>query len=421
MKTFKKVITLLLVVALTAAVSIGGTVAYLSDSDAQVNTFTNGNVYIDLWEDFGDNDGIEHLVPAVGSAQDGTLQNGIEKEVYVTNTGSEAAYVRVHIAIPTILDNGDPTFDASQNVLHFNYNPESIGEGKWDWSNAAGAPYEGEWNASQLTIDGVDYNVYTVTYEKALASGESTVDAMHQVYLDSAVTNADIERINAAIGNEWKIYVCAEATQAAGFANAYEALNAAFGPVAAEESWLEVTGATFVESNTVFPTYESGEIAPMDDTYNYVYVAELGNSVIFDDASISSSEHMGGIAVTNGTSVTFNSGSVVVNSNYSNGARYNFYATGEGTEITINGGDFSFSKTLNQKRAYVYADAGTTVYITGGNFGPASSRSGYTAGILGSGTVVITGGTFGFNPSNWVADGYEAVKDGSTWTVSPIA
>ena len=91
---------------------------------------------------------------------------------------------------------------------------------------------------------------------------------------------------------------------------------------------------------------------------------------------------------------------------------------GAGTEITLNGGNFSWSSTKNQKRAYIYADSGTTVIVNGGTFGKASTRSGYTAGILGSGTVIIKGGTFGFNPSAWVADGYEAVQNGSTWTVS---
>ena len=80
-------------------------------------------------------------------------------------------------------------------------------------------------------------------------------------------------------------------------------------------------------------------------------------------------------------------------------------------------GNFDFNKTQNQKRAYIYAGEGTTVYVKGGTFGKASTRSGYTAGILGDGKVIITGGTFGFNPTKWVASGYKAVKDGSTWTV----
>ena len=124
----------------------------------------------------------------------------------------------------------------------------------------------------------------------------------------------------------------------------------------------------------------------------------------------------GGVAVANGAKVVFNSGSVHVDTDSTSG-RYCFYIEGAGSELTINDGEFSWDKNDNQKRAYIYAGADTTVYVKGGTFGPASKRSGYTAGILGSGTVIITGGTFGFDPSNWVADGYEAVKNGSTWTV----
>ncbi len=134
----------------------------------------------------------------------------------------------------------------------------------------------------------------------------------------------------------------------------------------------------------------------------------------------------GGIGAADGAKVIFNSGKVEINSTSTSG-RYNFYTEGAGSEITINGGDFSFSSTLNQKRAYIYAGAGTTVYVKGGNFGVASTRKGYTDGILtasdsngeNEGKVIITGGTFKFDPTKWVADGYTAVKDGDTWTVGP--
>lgn len=225
----KKILALCLVVALAATAVIGGTLAYFTDTDAQVNTFTTGNVKIDLWEDFGNNSGIEKLLPATGSAQAGTLKNGVNKEVFVTNKGSEEAYVRVHIAIPAILDDGDPTFNAAANTLHFNYDDASIGEGKWDWSKTKGDPYEGDWNYYTTTIDNVKYNVYVVTYGTALKAGESTVDAMHQVYLDSKVTNENIEGIKKALGDEWHIYVVAEGTQKEGFDDAYTALNTAFG------------------------------------------------------------------------------------------------------------------------------------------------------------------------------------------------
>ena len=269
----KKVLTLCLVVALAATAIIGGTMAYFTDKDAQKNTFTTGNVTIDLFEDFGDNDadGIEKLIPATGSAKAGTLKNGVEKEVYVENTGSEAAYVRVHIAIPTVLDDGDPTFNAGNNVLHFNYADgtttsypnATIGAGMWNWSKSYGAPYDGDWNFYTTTIGGISYNVYVVTYETALTNGQRTNDAIHQVYLDSKVTNEDITKIkngdeNATtdaakkgLGDNWYIYVAAEGAQAAGFDNAYDALNTAFGtPGSYSVDWTTVTGKTWVDTTS---------------------------------------------------------------------------------------------------------------------------------------------------------------------------
>ena len=152
------------------------------------------------------------------------------------------------------------------------------------------------------------------------------------------------------------------------------------------------------------------------DAGNYGLVA-MSSDVELNDVNITS--HGGAIGAIGGAQVTYNSGKVYVDSPSTSG-RYIFYAEGEGSTITINGGEFSWDSADNQKRAYVYAGAGTTVYINGGTFGPASTRSGYTAGLLGSGDIIITGGTFGFDPSAWVAAGYQAVKSGTTWTVSAI-
>lgn len=226
----KKIVALCLCVAL-AVVAIGGaTLAYFTDTDAKTNTFTVGKVDITLEENF-DEDSAK-LLPATGSAQDGTLKNGVTKEIAVTvEKGSEDTYVRVHIAIPNILDSGDPEFDAGKNVLHFNYDPDSIGAGKWDWSKTAGTPYDGDdWNYYETTIDGIAYNVYVVTYGTALEAGKTTPEyAMQQVYLDSRVTSSDMEKIDDALNGNWQIKVFAEGCQAAGFGNAYAALNEAFG------------------------------------------------------------------------------------------------------------------------------------------------------------------------------------------------
>ena len=148
---------------------------------------------------------------------------------------------------------------------------------------------------------------------------------------------------------------------------------------------------------------------------NYAVIVRDGKTVINSDGEINALG--GGIGVINGAEVIYNGGTLEVNTE-STSARYNFYAEGQGSTITINDGEFSFSSTLNQKRAYVYAGVGTTVYINGGDFGKASSRSGYTDGIMGDGTIVIKGGSFAFNPSKWVAPGYKAIlKDGKYYVV----
>lgn len=223
--TKRKLLTGALSLSMVAILAVGGTLAYFTDTDGEKNVFTTGDVKIDLTETFDEVNA--KLLPSTGSAQAGTLKNGITKEVYVTNTGSEKAYVRVHIAIPACLDNVD---NAGMNTLHFNYDANSVGAGKWDWSNSTGTPYEGAWNFYETdVIDGKDYNVYVVTYESILENGDKTEHAMKQVYLDSKVTNEKISEIKEELGDEWYIYVAAEGAQADGFTNAYEALNTAFG------------------------------------------------------------------------------------------------------------------------------------------------------------------------------------------------
>ena len=226
----KKLFVLACAAILVRTAIAGASLAYLQDTDAEDTVFTVGNVEIDLYENFVDE---SKLLPAVYDAENKVWNNAVTKEVFVTNTGSEAAYVRVHIAIPTILDDGDPSFNASKNVLHFNMGKETYADGLWSWNKTVdGANYPengGNWNFYTTTIGNVAYNVYVVTFKSSLAAGEATCSAMKQVYLDSKVDNEDIASINEKLNGKWSIYVAAEGVQAAGFANAYEALNTAFG------------------------------------------------------------------------------------------------------------------------------------------------------------------------------------------------
>ncbi len=177
---------------------------------------------------------------------------------------------------------------------------------------------------------------------------------------------------------------------------------------------LTSTDAPYLEIDNGMVLNMNGHQLTSGSATDYGIIARGGSSEI-NEADIYS--RGGGIGVVNGASVTFNSGSLEINTTSTSG-RYLFYLEGEGSTLTINDGNFDFNKTQNQKRAYIYAGTGTTAYVKGGNFGKASTRSGYTAGILGDGTVIITGGTFGFDPTKWVADGYTVVYENGKYTVS---
>lgn len=167
-------------------------------------------------------------------------------------------------------------------------------------------------------------------------------------------------------------------------------------------------------NNVVIEGGTSGTIA-----YGYGVISGANSVTVLNDVTVNSAN--GAIGVTNGGNLTFNDGYVEVDSKSTSG-RYLFYVVGEGSVATINDGTFYFNKTQNQKRAYAYVGAGATLYINGGSFGTASTRNGYTAGILtenDQANVIITGGTFGFDPTKWVADGYQAIKNGTTWYVVP--
>ena len=120
-----------------------------------------------------------------------------------------------------------------------------------------------------------------------------------------------------------------------------------------------------------------------------------------------------------GSSLTLNDCTVKVNSTKS-GGRYCVYAIDRAV-VTINGGKYELNFNAHKDKSYVHAGSNAVVYINGGTFGPASPNTAYPPLYEKGGEIIVSGGTFGFDPTNWLADGYEAVKSGSTWTVQPIA
>lgn len=240
MSKLKKVLLMCTAYVLVAALAIGGTIAYLTNTDSDVNVMTLGNVSIEQIEqewnenktelvDFTQN---RPLYPYVGTlgwelpltrSTDAsayrrfTMENVIDKYVSVKNTGKTDAFVRTFIA----LEMGDFTYDEFSKVgISINkYNGSEFQfPGTWDWN------YDGV-----IEIEGKNYNVMVAVHQDAVAAGETTIPSLNQVYLSKDATNEDCEKLDGNDNGTYDILVLSQAVQADGFDDAVIALNTAFG------------------------------------------------------------------------------------------------------------------------------------------------------------------------------------------------
>ena len=249
----KKLTAIFLCVALVAIAIVGASLAYFTDTDQEINTFTAGGVTIDLIEQQVNKDGTaledfkqeQVLMPIVGSAQgekddlgQPVAANYVDKIVTIQNTGKSDAYVRAYFAIPSALDDGYETFNAGVNVLHFNFGNEdgaSTYGVQWIWKHGD------KWNYFETTIDGVAYNVYYADYYQTLADGATTEQFVSGVYLDKSFNQQDGKYyafgeeidLSGLISDDGELTVkCpvkAVAVQAAGFDTVDAAITEAFG------------------------------------------------------------------------------------------------------------------------------------------------------------------------------------------------
>ena len=245
----KKIIAGLLAIALTAAVSIGATLAYLTDTDEDVNVMTLGQVKIDQLEyervdvestdkdatvqEFHDNkplipavtkDGLDYANPGdtfvdweqigkdgyTSKIWDPTkINNEVDKMVFVKNKGDYDAFVRSIFAFEA---GKYATLDQFKQMVHLNLN-----ETDYTW----------EWLATPVTIGESTYFVATATYNKVLAPGALTEISLSQIALDSSATNEDVE----AFGDTYQVLVKSQGIQADGFDDAADALDEGFGVI----------------------------------------------------------------------------------------------------------------------------------------------------------------------------------------------
>lgn len=237
--------TLLMIVSIVLALtlSLGSTLAYLQDSDSDVNVMTLGSVYIEQHEqERGENGDLQDypeypvtkpLYPAIGTlTTDGTVEVGgesyemwdnnnvLDKIVTVENTGKSGAYVRTIFAVE------DYVTDSNNANLELNWNKQG------DWTEADKV-------LDGVQIEGATYDIYVVYYTDILEKETTTAPSLLQVALKSEAGNEDV----AAYGDELNILVLSQAVQTEGFETAEEALTEGFGHVneANVKSWFEGT------------------------------------------------------------------------------------------------------------------------------------------------------------------------------------
>ena len=256
----KKVTALCLCVALLAVAVVGASLAYFTDTKSATNTFTVGNVKIDLIEsrfhrEGNDNSGdtsipdptqtasgMQYVTDGHKAFTDDEIKadaanysayigergknmvpgRNFAKCPYVVNTGANDAYVRIRVMIP---HDGDVDNGGIINAM-FCSTATSSGEFQHgangvNWPVVEANGYTDE--------NGLKYDVYTFTRTEPLKAGAMTEwNVWNFVGIGKNVTNADIEKAieNGVITKtetgtlSLNVLVQADAIQAEGFTDA---------------------------------------------------------------------------------------------------------------------------------------------------------------------------------------------------------
>ena len=271
----KKKLTLVVTcVVLVAAMVIGGTLAYFTDTKEATNTFTVGNVKIELLEsqyhrvNAGKGETTEaepsqggylwaSNVELKGTAENtpnyttsGETWNGkyfsdaqieadaetyknaggyfdthakkmvpgsnVRKNPYVKNIGTNDAYVRVRVLVPVSLFaviDGGPSYWVSTAMNEGQVTSKAVKA-----YNAAG--YQAT-NVKQVERNNIKYYEFDFTYTKALKHDELTFwNVWSNIAIDKNATAEDLANVQS-----FDVIIEADAIQAEGFANATEAFN----------------------------------------------------------------------------------------------------------------------------------------------------------------------------------------------------
>ena len=274
----KKLTAIFLCVALVAIAIVGASLAYFTDTKSATNTFTVGNVSIELIEskfhrEGNDNSGDISIPDPTQTASGMTYVTdghkaftddeikadaetyatdylavkgenmvpgrGVAKCPYVVNTGANDAYIRIRVMVPSAANN-DFVAVKDGGVITNQWCSTSFISGEFidakggGWNNAPAI------DKASVTKDGVTYDVYTFTRTEPLKAGAMTEwNVWNFIGINKTATSADIQKAidadaikvaetdGGAKTMTLNVLVEADAIQAEGFANA-DAAWAAF-------------------------------------------------------------------------------------------------------------------------------------------------------------------------------------------------
>ncbi|MDO5406052.1 MAG: TasA family protein [Eubacteriales bacterium] len=166
--------------ALLGAMALGGTMAYLTDQGSVTNTFTVGQVQIDLTEPDYPGNGtpdVEHLVP----------NEEVAKNPLVTNTGTNDAVVFMTVEVPraNVTLTADDGTKGTKKIQDLFWLKDTA-----DLPSAHENHFDGGW--MELGDKGsVSDTVsrYVFAYRTAVAQGEQTEALFDKVQLKNVIEN----------------------------------------------------------------------------------------------------------------------------------------------------------------------------------------------------------------------------------------
>ena len=149
-------------------------------------------------------------------------------------------------------------------------------------------------------------------------------------------------------------------------------------------------------------------------TKNYGLGIQKDVNVVINDLVMNGG---GGLYVSNGADVELNN--VILKANYSGSSRHLIYVSN--AVLTVNSGEFEVLRTSSK---YICTQYNAKVYVKGGTWKDMMAKEEPVRCDPGT-TIEITGGKFQvnvanykFDPTPWLADGYEAVRVGDYMEVS---